>query len=132
MPPNYDSLLGKLIVWGEDRDQAISRMKRALGECVISGVPTTIVYHTMILDNADFKKGDVDTGFIPKHADELSSPPPAREVRFSPTSIIKFTGSSFQTGYLAGACFLFSWCLLSALLPDKVTAFGLSPCLSGI
>jgi acetyl-CoA carboxylase biotin carboxylase subunit len=79
VPPNYDSLLGKLIVWGEDRDQAISRMKRALEECVISGVPTTIVYHTMILDNADFKKGDVDTGFIPKHADELSSPPPAKE-----------------------------------------------------
>jgi acetyl-CoA carboxylase, biotin carboxylase subunit len=71
VPPNYDSLLGKLIVWGEDRDQAIVRMKRALKETVISGVPTTTPYHLLILDVADFKKGDVDTGFIPKHADEL-------------------------------------------------------------
>lgn len=82
MPPNYDSLLGKLIVWGEDRPQAIERMKRALDETIISGVPTTIPYHKLILDTADFKAGVVDTGFIPKHADELSQPPPAKEVRF--------------------------------------------------
>jgi acetyl-CoA carboxylase biotin carboxylase subunit len=75
VPPNYDSLLGKLIVWGEDRTAAISRMKRALTETVISGVPTTIPYHLLILDNQDFVAGDVDTGFIPKHADELSEPP---------------------------------------------------------
>ena len=80
MPPNYDSLLGKLIVWGEDRPQAIERMKRALDETIISGVPTTIPYHKLILDVADFKAGDVDTGFIPKHASELSQPPPVREV----------------------------------------------------
>ena len=80
VPPNYDSLLGKLIVWGEDRSQAIERMKRALDECIISGVPTTIQYHKLILDNADFRAGEVDTGFIPSHADELSSPPPVREV----------------------------------------------------
>ena len=43
VPPNYDSLLGKLIVWGEDREAAIMRMKRALSETVISGVPTTIL-----------------------------------------------------------------------------------------
>lgn len=41
VPPNYDSLLGKLIVWGEDRNQAIVRMLRALDETVILGVPTT-------------------------------------------------------------------------------------------
>ena len=75
VPPNYDSLLGKLIVWGEDRSAAITRMKRALTETVISGVPTTILYHLLILDNEDFIAGDVDTGFIPKHADELTEPP---------------------------------------------------------
>jgi len=75
VPPNYDSLLGKLIVWGEDRQAAITRMKRALTETVISGVPTTILYHLLILDNEDFIAGDVDTGFIPKHADELAEPP---------------------------------------------------------
>ena len=74
VPPNYDSLLGKLIVWGEDRTQAITRMKRALAETVISGVPTTTPYHLLILDVPDFVAGNVDTGFIPKHADELKPP----------------------------------------------------------
>lgn len=80
VPPNYDSLLGKLIVWGENRTQAIERMKRALDETVIAGVPTTIPYHKLILDNPDFRKGDVDTGFIAKHQDELSTPPEIKEV----------------------------------------------------
>ena len=75
VPPNYDSLLGKLIVWGEDRTQAITRMKRALRETVISGVPTTTAYHLLILDVPDFVAGNVDTGFIPKHADELKAKP---------------------------------------------------------
>ena len=78
MPPNYDSLLGKLIVWGEDRTQAIARMKRALNELVISGVPTTTQYHEMILEIEDFVNGNVDTGFIPKHADQLTDPPPPK------------------------------------------------------
>ena len=77
VPPNYDSLLGKLIVWAEDRPSAINRMRRALNELVISGVPTTIQYHTMILDIEDFQKGNVDTGFIPSHAEELKEPPPS-------------------------------------------------------
>ncbi len=62
VPPNYDSLLGKLIIWADDRDQAIQRMKRALSETVISGVPTTIDYHQLILDTKDFRAGKVDTG----------------------------------------------------------------------
>lgn len=65
VPPNYDSLLGKLIVWAEDRNQAIARMKRALSETVISGVPTTIDYHQLILDTKDFRDGNVDTGAPP-------------------------------------------------------------------
>lgn len=152
VPPNYDSLLGKLIVWGEDRTQAIARMQRALNEVsqhsgaaypacehggrsmhfaallacanhrggpdpskaiwigeptdlheawhvvtillqqpgvrpatqlVILGVSTTAVYHTMILDLPSFKSGDIDTGFIPKHATELQDPPPPIRVRTS-------------------------------------------------
>lgn len=79
VPPNYDSLLGKLIVWGETRDVAISRMKRALGETVIVGVPTTIPFHELILENEAFKRGDVDTGFIAKHADDLAEPLPKKE-----------------------------------------------------
>lgn len=76
VPPNYDSLLGKLIVWGADREQAISRMKRALDETVITGVPTTIPYHKLILNIDSFVEGNVDTGFIPKHQDLLAEEPP--------------------------------------------------------
>ncbi|KAJ8444912.1 hypothetical protein Cgig2_015258 [Carnegiea gigantea] len=50
VPPTYDSLLGKLIVWAPTREKAIARMKRALDDTVITGVPTTIEYHKLILD----------------------------------------------------------------------------------
>ncbi|MDY7014084.1 MAG: acetyl-CoA carboxylase biotin carboxylase subunit, partial [Cyanobacteriota bacterium] len=50
IPPYYDSLIGKLIVWGRDRDTAIKRMKRALREFAITGVPTTIGFHQRILE----------------------------------------------------------------------------------
>eukprot|EP00884_Botryococcus_braunii_P007561 jgi/Botrbrau1/16806/Bobra.150_2s0033.1 len=76
VPSNYDSLLGKLIVWAETRDEAINRMKRALSETVITGVTTTIPYHLLILEVEEFKKGIVDTGFIVKHAEKLVAPPP--------------------------------------------------------
>ena len=67
IPPYYDSLIGKLIVWGKDRDVAIKRMKRALRECAITGVPTTIGFHQKILDTPAFLKGEVYTDFIQKH-----------------------------------------------------------------
>ncbi|CAL8990318.1 unnamed protein product, partial [Prunus brigantina] len=73
VPPNYDSLLGKLIVWAPTREKAIERMKRALDDTIITGVPTTIEYHKLILDIEDFKNGKVDTAFIPKHEEELAA-----------------------------------------------------------
>ncbi|KAL6330597.1 hypothetical protein AAG906_003204 [Vitis piasezkii] len=74
VPPSYDSLLGKLIVWAPTRERAIERMKRALNDTVITGVPTTIDYHKLILDIEDFRNGKVDTAFIPKHEEELAAP----------------------------------------------------------
>ncbi|KAL8100613.1 biotin carboxylase 1, chloroplastic [Apium graveolens] len=74
VPPSYDSLLGKLIVWAPTRERAIERMKRALDDTIIVGVPTTIEYHKLILEVEDFKNGKVDTAFIPKHEDELAAP----------------------------------------------------------
>ncbi len=50
VPPNYDSLLGKLIVWAETRDKAISRMKRALAETVISGVRMVPCVRRLVLN----------------------------------------------------------------------------------
>lgn len=67
IPRHYDSMLGKLITWGRDRDEAISRMARALDEFVIEGVKTTIPFHREVLDNPFFRKGDFDTGFIQRH-----------------------------------------------------------------
>eukprot|EP00198_Chlamydomonas_reinhardtii_P012982 XP_001702319.1 biotin carboxylase, acetyl-CoA carboxylase component [Chlamydomonas reinhardtii] len=75
VPPNYDSLLGKLIVWGADRQQAVRVRIRALDELVITGVPTTAPFHKLILATEAFKAGDVDTGFIIKHAEELKESP---------------------------------------------------------
>lgn len=67
IPPYYDSLIGKLIVWGETRDVAIRRMKRALRECAITGVPTTIEFHQKILDTPAFLQGEIYTNFIAEH-----------------------------------------------------------------
>jgi acetyl-CoA carboxylase biotin carboxylase subunit len=64
IPPYYDSLIGKLIVWGADRDAAIRRMRRALRECAITGLPTTIGFHQKVLENPDFLKGKVYTNFV--------------------------------------------------------------------
>jgi len=67
IPPYYDSLIGKLIVWGHDRSAAIKRMKRALRECAITGIPTTIAFHQKILETSAFKEGEVYTNFVEQH-----------------------------------------------------------------
>lgn len=64
IPPFYDSMIGKLIVWGRDRDEAINRMKRALLEFKIEGVHTTIPFHFKVLDNEFFQRGEVYTNFL--------------------------------------------------------------------
>ncbi len=64
IPPYYDSLIGKLIVWGSDRPAAIRRMRRALRECAVTGLPTTIAFHQKILDSPEFQKGDIYTNFV--------------------------------------------------------------------
>ncbi len=67
VPPYYDSLLGKLIIWGETRDEAIARAKRALEEFIIDGIPTTLPFHEKVLDNDFFRRGEVFTNFIALH-----------------------------------------------------------------
>lgn len=62
--PYYDSLLAKLIVHGQDREEAIQRAKRALGEFEIEGVATTIPFHERVMDNEVFRAGDATTDFI--------------------------------------------------------------------
>jgi len=67
VPPNYDSLVAKLIVHGADRAEAIARASRALREFVVIGPATTIPYHRAILDSPDFRAGKLSTRFIDDH-----------------------------------------------------------------
>lgn len=66
IPPFYDSMVAKLIVWGKDREEAILRMKRALAEFAIDGVNTTIPFHLKLLNNRKFKQGDFHIQFLEK------------------------------------------------------------------
>lgn len=71
IPPHYDSLLAKLVVWAETRDEAIARMQRALDEYVIEGVTTTIPFHQRLLKHQGFIDGDTYTRFIQDEAAAL-------------------------------------------------------------
>ncbi len=64
IPPFYDSLLGKLIVWDEDREHAIDRLKRALRELTIGGVKTTVPLHLALADDRDVRANDVHTRWL--------------------------------------------------------------------
>ena len=64
IPPHYDSMIGKLICWGRDRNEARRRMYRALKEYVVTGVETTIPFHQEIVEDEVFMSGNFNTGFI--------------------------------------------------------------------
>ena len=66
IPPNYDSMIAKLIVHGNSRNEAIAKMKRALEEFVIEGVDTNIDFLLQIITNLNFIRGNYDTSFIEK------------------------------------------------------------------
>jgi acetyl-CoA carboxylase, biotin carboxylase subunit len=74
IPPFYDSLVSKLIVWGRDREEAMQRMLRALDEYAITGVKTTIPFHQKVLLHEAFQRGDVTTDFIEKYMTPDASP----------------------------------------------------------
>ena len=67
VPSTYDSMIGKLIVWAEDRDRAIAKMKNALSEYQIEGINTVIDFHSKMMDNVDFKENNFDTNYLSKY-----------------------------------------------------------------
>lgn len=71
IPPTYDSMIGKLIVHGRDRNEALCKMRRALGEFIIEGVDTNIDFQFKIINNENFIKGKFDTSFINKEFKNL-------------------------------------------------------------
>ena len=64
IPPYYDSMIGKLICWGENRNEARRRMYQALKEYVVTGIKTTIPFHQQIVEDEVFISGNFNTGFI--------------------------------------------------------------------
>ena len=64
VPPTYDSMIGKLIVYGRDRDDAIARMHRALSEFTVTGIKTTIPFHAKMMKNPDFINNNFDTKYL--------------------------------------------------------------------
>jgi acetyl-CoA carboxylase biotin carboxylase subunit len=64
IPPNYDSMIAKIIVSGQSREEVMTRMKRALQECVIEGIKTTIPFHIRLMDDPGFKSGIFTTKYL--------------------------------------------------------------------
>lgn len=67
VPPTYDSMIGKLIVYGKDRNEAIARMRRALSEFTVTGIKTTIPFHLKMMQNPDFINNNFDTKYLEKY-----------------------------------------------------------------
>lgn len=72
IPSSYDSMISKLIVWGRTRNEAISRMKRALSEYIILGIKTTIPFHKAMMDSPQFLKGKLHTHFVDEYKNEIT------------------------------------------------------------
>ncbi|MCG8349517.1 MAG: acetyl-CoA carboxylase biotin carboxylase subunit [Chloroflexales bacterium] len=73
IPQYYDSLLAKLVTWGQDRTEAIARMRRALKDFKIEGVATTIPFHQATMEHSVFASGDFSVNFIPRHPELIET-----------------------------------------------------------
>jgi acetyl-CoA carboxylase, biotin carboxylase subunit len=83
VPRWYDPMIGKLAVWAQTRDEAIARLRRALGETLVKGITTNTAYLRRILDLEEFRRGEYDTGLLARGAERLlpkkSAQPSARK-----------------------------------------------------
>ncbi|MGH7568114.1 MAG: acetyl-CoA carboxylase biotin carboxylase subunit [Gemmatimonadales bacterium] len=86
----YDPLIAKLVVWGESRPIALQRMRRALRELVIVGLPTSQAFHLRVLDEPDFQKGNLDITYLERTGERLLSaaPPPGLERAIAVTAVL--------------------------------------------
>jgi acetyl/propionyl-CoA carboxylase alpha subunit len=68
---HYDPLIAKLIVWGETRPVALERMRRALRELIVVGIPSSQAFHLRVMDDAEFQRGDVDVAYLERAGPRL-------------------------------------------------------------
>lgn len=85
--PNFDSLLGKLVTWGSDRDQAVRRMRRALSELQITGIPSTTSFHQQVMAHPVFVSGDYNTRFLEWYPEVIENSSVAGEVELPAASL---------------------------------------------
>lgn len=116
VPVFYDSLLGKLIVWAEDREKAIERMKRALRDLIISGPITNQAFHLALLDHPDFRSGNISTSWLERH---FTMPQPPGEDERLQTALI---AGGLAASLIAGASAPGGAGTSSAALPRWVQA----------
>jgi acetyl/propionyl-CoA carboxylase alpha subunit len=69
LPPDYDNLMGKVLVHAEDRDGAIDRLRRALDETAIAGLQSTLPFHRFVARHAGFRAGELSTDWVAEHWD---------------------------------------------------------------
>ncbi|MEW5736144.1 MAG: acetyl-CoA carboxylase biotin carboxylase subunit [Thermodesulfobacteriota bacterium] len=90
VPVEYDPLLGKLIVWAEDRERAISRMRRALADYAVLGITTIIPFLSDVLGSEAFRKGDTHTRFIEEHFGDWKQAAPEQDL----TALLAYAADS--------------------------------------
>jgi acetyl-CoA carboxylase biotin carboxylase subunit len=100
VPLDYDPLLAKLIAYGENRQQVINRLRRALGEYFIGGIKTNLSLFRKVLLNPDFQAGRVDTGFLERL---LAEPPMADDRTRRRTPIVAIAAAIFAQQPAPGA-----------------------------
>jgi acetyl-CoA carboxylase biotin carboxylase subunit len=101
VPLEYDALLAKLVTWGSDRSAAIQRLQRALAEYGLTGIQTNISFFLDILDDPEFRAGDISTAFIPDFIARRK--PPADPPRELDVAVALAAVASFQAGRERGA-----------------------------
>jgi acetyl/propionyl-CoA carboxylase alpha subunit len=75
----YDPMLAKLIVWGADREQAVTRMRRALVDLIIQGVETSRDFHIRVMDDDEFRRGAIDIQWLERRLASILERPPSEE-----------------------------------------------------
>jgi acetyl-CoA/propionyl-CoA carboxylase biotin carboxyl carrier protein len=105
--PAYDSMIAKLVTWGRDRDEALDRMSRALGEFVVEGVATTIPFHALVMNHPVFRAGGATTAFVPEHpevipASQVVTPGAAEEAVAPIQTIVEVNGRRLNVSIHGG------------------------------